>query len=78
MAKFSAVITLPMASKRLVKPERRGRSATRISSSKSNTMVMIDAADMASLKATMNSVLRDLTVVEAVSKVSPKGAIDRS
>jgi tRNA threonylcarbamoyladenosine modification (KEOPS) complex Pcc1 subunit len=70
--KFSSVITLPVSAKGLLKSERKGRSATKITEIGGKTTVRIVAADMSSFRATVNSVLRDLAVVESVSKVAQK------
>lgn len=72
-ARFSAVITLPIGAKGLVRSEKRGRSVTKISGTGSSTTARIEAGDMPSFKATLNSVLRDLTVVESVEKAVGKG-----
>jgi tRNA threonylcarbamoyladenosine modification (KEOPS) complex Pcc1 subunit len=68
-ARFSAIITLPVNVKGLVKSGKRGRGATKISSSSTATTLKIGAADIASFKATLNSALRDITVVESVSRI---------
>jgi tRNA threonylcarbamoyladenosine modification (KEOPS) complex Pcc1 subunit len=70
--KFSSVITLPVSAKGILKSEKRGRSATTISVVGAKTTIKIVADDMSSFRATVNSVLRDLTVVESVSKAAGK------
>jgi tRNA threonylcarbamoyladenosine modification (KEOPS) complex Pcc1 subunit len=70
--KFSSVITLPVSTKGLLKSEKRGRASTQITEIGDATEVRIVAADMSSFRATVNAVLRDLTVVEAVSKAAKK------
>lgn len=66
--KFTAVITLPVSAKGILKEEKIGRGTTEIKTSGTSTTVRIMAADMASFRASVNSVLRDLTVIESVSK----------
>ena len=70
--KFTAVITLPVSAKGILKEEKIGRGTTEIKTSGTTTTIKITAADMASFRASVNSVLRDLTVIEAVSKTGRK------
>jgi tRNA threonylcarbamoyladenosine modification (KEOPS) complex Pcc1 subunit len=65
-------MTLPIGSKGLLNSEKRGRSRTRISQQARSTSVRIEAPDMPSFKATVNSVLRDLTVVGSVAKAADR------
>ncbi len=70
--KFSAVMSLPISAKGLVKSESRGRSSAKISASGQSTDVKIEAEDMVSFRATVNSVLRDLNTIDAVSRSAGK------
>ena len=70
--KFSAVITLPITSKGLVTSGKIGRGNTKITASESRTKVEIEAGDMASFRAAINSAIRDLTIVDSISKIKSK------
>jgi tRNA threonylcarbamoyladenosine modification (KEOPS) complex Pcc1 subunit len=70
VARFTAEITLPIVAKGLLESEYAGRSRVKITTTKSSTTVRIESDGLSSLKAALNSALRDLTVVEAASKAA--------
>ena len=71
-SRFSAVLTLPVEAKGLLKTGKVGRSAIRVRSAGQATTINIEAEDMPSFRAAVNSTVRDMTVIGSVSQVIGK------
>ena len=71
---YSAAIEVPLPLAKFIKSERRQRSHVSVSDSRtgSKAKIIITASDPSAFKAALNSALRDLTIVESVSKAADK------
>ncbi len=72
MAKYTAEIIVPTNVKGILKSDRRSRGSVKIKSGR-QTSIIVESDDMASFKAALNSVTRDLLVIDSSSRSAAKG-----
>jgi tRNA threonylcarbamoyladenosine modification (KEOPS) complex Pcc1 subunit len=72
LAKYTAEITVPTNVKGILKSDSRTRGKITVTTG-NQTSIIVESDDMASFKATLNTVMRDLTVINSSSSAAEKG-----
>jgi hypothetical protein len=67
---FSARISVPVRAGGALHDEKDRRGAISVRQGRDRTLFEVEAGDMASFRALVNSLLRDLSVIDSVSKLA--------